>query len=169
MAPAEWTAKKVYYLGVMTVAYVFGEIAHFLINTSSRAVAKDVAFGDLACYRNTSYVLAESVEANATACASLKSESECAAQAHCEWNYSGLGLEYQLLAGPSFIAVFTVSSVLAGFAADTIKAVGRNRIMAGGVALFSVSCFLMGLAGSYWQLVILRMGIAAGKIDAFLL
>jgi len=37
---------------------------------------------------------------------------------YCEWNYNGLGLDYQILAGPSFIAVFTVVGVLLGIAAD---------------------------------------------------
>lgn len=37
---------------------------------------------------------------------------------YCEWNYNGLGLDYQILAGPSFIAVYTVMGVVLGFAAD---------------------------------------------------
>lgn len=39
---------------------------------------------------------------------------------YCEWNYNGLGLEYQLLAGPSFIFVFTVIGVILGVAADRL-------------------------------------------------
>ncbi len=35
--------------------------------------------------------------------------------------------------------------------------------MAIGVLVFSISLFLMGLSNSYWQLVLLRMGIAAGE------
>ena len=35
--------------------------------------------------------------------------------------------------------------------------------MAAGVVVFSLSLLLSGLTNSYWQLVILRMGIAAGK------
>lgn len=37
---------------------------------------------------------------------------------YCEWNYNGLGLDYQLLAGPSFMAVFSFFGVVAGIAAD---------------------------------------------------
>ena len=40
---------------------------------------------------------------------------------YCEWNYNGLGLDYQILAGPSFIAVFTIAGVILGFAADKYK------------------------------------------------
>lgn len=39
----------------------------------------------------------------------------------CEWNRNGLGIEYQILAGPSFIAVYTVAGVFLGIAADKYK------------------------------------------------
>lgn len=62
-----------------------------------------------------------------------------------------------------FIVVFTFTSLLVGFTSDNLKGLGRNRIMAAGVLLFSTSCFLMGMSNAFWQLVILRMGIAAGE------
>lgn len=37
---------------------------------------------------------------------------------YCEWNYNGLGFDYQILAGPSFIAIFTIVGVFLGIAAD---------------------------------------------------
>lgn len=37
---------------------------------------------------------------------------------YCEWTYNGLGIDYQVLAGPSFIAVFTIVGVVMGFLAD---------------------------------------------------
>ena len=37
---------------------------------------------------------------------------------YCEWEYNGLGMEYQILAGPSYIAVYTILGVILGFAAD---------------------------------------------------
>lgn len=37
---------------------------------------------------------------------------------YCEWNRNGLGIDYQVLAGPSFIAVYTVVGVFLGIAAD---------------------------------------------------
>ena len=36
----DWTFKNITYLSLMTVGYICGEIAHFLINTSSKAVAQ---------------------------------------------------------------------------------------------------------------------------------
>lgn len=37
---------------------------------------------------------------------------------YCEWGYNGLGIDYQVLAGPAFMAVFTVVGVLLGVVAD---------------------------------------------------
>jgi hypothetical protein len=37
---------------------------------------------------------------------------------YCEWTYNGLGLDYQILAGPSCIAVYTIMGVILGIVAD---------------------------------------------------
>lgn len=154
-----------FYLSLMTLGYIFGEIAHFLINTSSKAVAKDVGFGNQACQVLDNVTL----EANDTTCKdAIDDKDKCLQHAEkCTWDYNGSGIEYQVLAGPAFIAVFTFANLFTGLTSDRIagysKYIGRHTLMAFGVMLFSVSLFLMGLANSYWQLVLLRMGIAAGK------
>ena len=83
----------------------------------------------------------------------------------CEWNFNGRGYEYQFLAGPAWVAVFTITGLFIGFASDRIRQsrFGRHRLMAVGFLIFSVSCLLMGCAQYYWQLVLLRMGIAVGR------
>ena len=47
--------------------------------------------------------------------------SSCLSSPNCLWDYTGLGLDYQILAGPSFIGVFTVSGVLVGLLGDWIS------------------------------------------------
>ena len=37
---ADWTVTNIWYLALMTFGYIFGEIAHFLINTTSKEVAR---------------------------------------------------------------------------------------------------------------------------------
>lgn len=37
---------------------------------------------------------------------------------YCEWNYNGLGIDYQVLAGPAYMAVFTVVGIILGIVAD---------------------------------------------------
>ena len=70
-----------------------------------------------------------------------------------------MGLEYQLLAGPAFIAVFTVSGVILGVAADAFS---RTKLLGGCVIAYSVATVGMGAAAEYWQLVVGRMVLAAG-------
>ena len=36
----DWNLKNITFLSLLTLGYIFGEIAHFLINTSSKAVAQ---------------------------------------------------------------------------------------------------------------------------------
>lgn len=79
--------------------------------------------------------------------------------AYCEWNYNGLGLDYQLLAGPSYMAVFTVAGVALGVAADRYN---RVRLLAVCTVVFSAAIVLAGSVKQYWQLVLLRMVMAAG-------
>ena len=83
-----WSWNRCYSLMVMTVAYIVGEVAHFLINTTGRAVAREIHFGDSACFpANKSN--------QATNCTAIKKQAECESQ-DCAWDYSGLGLEYQV-------------------------------------------------------------------------
>lgn len=89
-------------------------------------------------------------------CTSLRVNST----GYCEWNYNGLGLDYQLLAGPSFILVFTLMGVVLGFIADKYNRVHCMCICS---VIFAVAVFLQGSSQSYWQLVVLRMLMAAGE------
>ena len=88
----DWTFKNSYFLALMTLGYVIGEVAHFLINTSSRATARDIHYGDQSCYR----LLSVNVTGDSADCTSFKTEKECVPNPHCEWNYSGFGLDYQV-------------------------------------------------------------------------
>lgn len=127
-----WSWNRCYSLMVMTVAYIVGEVAHFLINTTGRAVAREIHFGESACFpANESKV--------ATNCTAVEEQEECESEG-CSWDYSGLGLEYQVrlpkytwytsnapppqiftlqvLAGPAFVAVFSVSAVILATTSD---------------------------------------------------
>lgn len=77
----------------------------------------------------------------------------------CEWNFNGLGTEYQILAGPSFILCFTVAGVMWGVIADRF-----NRVHLLGVATLAFSLAISGtaFATQYWHLVLFRMALAAG-------
>jgi len=165
---ADWTVTNIWYLALMTFGYIFGEIAHFLINTTSKEVARDVGFGNLACYFNETFDSTD--DANHTRenfCKDEENDTICQNTEYCYWDYSGSGIEYQVLAGPGFIVAFTVANLITGLTSDRIagysKYIGRHTLMALGVLVFSLSLLLMGVSTTYWQLVLLRMGIAAGE------
>merc|ERR1719397_14770 len=151
---------KVYYLSLMTLSYIVGELTHFLINTTSRAVAREVEFGDQSCFKNETAVASDEMAVN---CTSLKNETDCVIKSQCYWHYNGLGLQYQFLAGPAFILVFIFSAVLLAVLSDLLYTkLSRTILLAAGTTTFSLACLLMGLSTEYWHLVILRMLIAMG-------
>jgi len=180
------TVRKVYVLGLMTLSYIVGELTHFLINTTNREVAREIGYGEKACYHNSSITLTDSStetvdecdaaingQTNVTVeesdaiqlfkCSEAKNENQCTDNQHCYWEFSGLGIQYQVLAGPAFILVFIFSAVLLAVLSDWLyDKLSRTVMLAVGTTTFSLSCLLMGLSTKYWQLVILRMFIAAG-------
>lgn len=60
---------------------------------------------------------------------------------YCEWDYNGLGLEYQLLAGPVFILVFTIVGVFLGILADKHN---RSKMLFVCTLVFGVAIVLQG-------------------------
>ncbi|KAG8035046.1 hypothetical protein G9C98_001536 [Cotesia typhae] len=153
---------KPYALAVVSIGYIVGELGHYLIGSTSKATAIDLHYGDISCQLNSTEFsvidLPVQCEAanNSDYCLSL----ELNGTKYCEWNYNGLGLDYQILAGPSFIAIFTVVGVALGIAADKFN---RVRLLAICTLVFSIAIILIGSVKEYWQLVILRMVLAAGE------
>lgn len=153
---------KPYALAVVSVGYILGELGHYLIGVTSKATAEDLHYGDISCQLNSSTL---SIVELPVQCEAAKNQSFCESlelngSRYCEWNYNGLGLDYQILAGPSFIAVFTVVGVILGIAADKYN---RIRMLTICTLVFSIAIVLMGAVTEYWQLVILRMILAAGE------
>lgn len=151
-----------YALGVISIGYVLGELGHYLIGVTSKAIAMDLHYGDVACQLNsTKYHLSQLP----VQCSSVNESSTCESleingTVYCEWNYNGLGLDYQILAGPSFIAVFTIVGVILGIAADKFH---RVRMLSVCTVVFAIAMIVSGGVTEYWQLVLLRMIQAAGE------
>ncbi|XP_058446015.1 putative metabolite transport protein HI_1104 [Malaya genurostris] len=153
---------KPYVLAILTIGYIAGELGHYLIGVTSKATAIELDYGDHACQQNHTEVHRHLLPQQ---CADIDVEHDCHRQhlngtVYCEWNYNGLGLEYQLLAGPSFIAVFTVMGVVLGFAADRFN---RVRLLTVCTLVFALAIIFQGTVKEYWQLILLRMVMAAGE------
>ncbi|XP_020294303.1 uncharacterized protein LOC109859955 [Pseudomyrmex gracilis] len=153
---------KPYALAIVSIGYVLAELGHFLIGATSKAIAEDLHYGDIACQFNSTTLSTIDVPIK---CEDAKNSTDCQSlelngSYYCEWNYNGLGLDYQILAGPSFIAVYTVVGVLLGIAADRYN---RVKLLTVCTLVFSIAIILSGAVTEYWQLLILRMIHAAGE------
>lgn len=151
-----------YVLAVLTIGYILGELGHYLIGVTSKQTAIELDYGDHACQQNHTDFLRHELP---TQCADVKNETACYAlhvngTGYCEWNYNGLGLDYQLLAGPSFILVFTIMGVVLGVIADKYN---RVKMLSFCTLVFAVAIILQGSVQNYWQLIVLRMIMAAGE------
>ncbi|XP_070163527.1 hexuronate transporter [Polyergus mexicanus] len=153
---------KPYALAILSIGYVLAELGHFIIGVTSKEIAEDLHYGDISCqFNSTTLWLVDlpvqcEIADNSTYCESL----ELNGSHYCEWNYNGLGLDYQILAGPSFIAIYTIVGVILGIAADRYN---RVRLLTVCTLIFSAAIFLSGSVKEYWQLLILRMVLAAGE------
>ncbi|XP_014259873.1 uncharacterized protein LOC106672735 [Cimex lectularius] len=153
-----------YVLVILTLGYLTAELGHFLIGVTSKATATDLRYGDIVCQHNFTeeqynFTLADNCNAalNESSCLALELED---GQKYCEWGRNGLGIEYQIVAGPSFIAVYTIAGVFLGIAADKYR---RIPMIAISVLVCGISVLLIGASQEYWQLIILRMIFAAGE------
>lgn len=89
----------------------------------------------------------------------LKTADKSSTQHVCVWDYDGTGSQYQILAGPVFILVYTVSGIPLGFCAGVFN---RRNLIVFCLLLWSTMTLLTGFATKYWHLVITRFILGIG-------
>jgi len=77
----------------------------------------------------------------------------------CKWDRNGQGLEFELLAGPVFIVIYTVCGIPISVLADLYN---RRNLLVFGLALWSAMTLVTGFVDRYWQLVVTRFLVAVG-------
>ena len=109
---SDWSFQNIYFLSLITTGYIIGEIAHFLLSTTSKEVATDVHYGEQVCEAlNDTYSDAR--------CDEYEEESSCMAHnSTCGWVYNGQGTDFQILVGPAFIYTFSAAALIFGIALD---------------------------------------------------
>ncbi|ODN02815.1 Protein spinster 1 [Orchesella cincta] len=123
---------------------------------------REIGYGDKGCMIN------EKPITNFTNkdCVDITEEFQCGEKSFnnisnvCTWNYTGRGFDYQILAGPMFIGIYTFAAIPVGIAADTYN---RKVLLGISVAFWSVCTLLSGFVNSYWQLLVLRFGLGLGQ------
>ena len=73
----DWNVRSIYFLALMSLGYMIGEIAHFLIITTSRPVAREIKYGDKGCYYNNTLPMEQKNES--IKCEGFKDASSCMA------------------------------------------------------------------------------------------
>lgn len=151
-----------YVLGILTIGYILGELGHYLIGVTSKQTAIELDYGDKACQQNNTAFHRFQLS---TQCAEVMNQTHCQelhfnGTKYCEWNHNGLGWDYQLLAGPSFIFIFTIMGIVLGVVADKYN---RVKMLSVCTLVFAVAIILQGSVENYWQLFLLRMVMAAGE------
>ncbi|XP_035709150.1 uncharacterized protein LOC118436091 isoform X2 [Folsomia candida] len=152
-------------LFLMGSIYMIGELGHFLLGTVSRSMAQDIHYGDKGCLKeaNMDHVKSE-------VCTDVENESECwnvtaigsngTLVPACTWDYTGLGLEYHILAGPAFVAMFTVAGLGWGYFADKFN---RVKFLTVAALIFSAAISGTSFATKYWHVLLFRMALGVGE------
>lgn len=168
MAGSAWqlrsaTPYSLYVLALLLMAYLLNQLDRYALAIVAVPMSQEVHFGDHGCLKNDSFT--DDQFGNIT-CKKLKNETSCLTQQNlngsfvCKWDYNGQGLEYQIVAGPVFILIFTFMGVILGFAADKFN---RKILLAVCLIFWSIMTLLTGFVKEYWQLVLLRFGLGMGE------
>ncbi|CAL1540212.1 unnamed protein product [Lymnaea stagnalis] len=150
-----------YVLFVLLLAYLFNQLDRYMLAITIIPMAQELKFGDQGCVRNESVkTFDHHIACNGThedSCLDILSPNHTSA---CKWDYNGQGWDYQILAGPVFILIYTFAGIFIGFAADIYN---RKLMLACCLSFWSAMTLLTGLVTEYWQLVILRFGLGLGE------
>lgn len=158
---------NVWALFLFLLTYLLNQLDRFLFGITAKSMAQEIHFGDRACMINTSFTESDLVSDNGTdfKCEAT-SQKSCENLLNmngshvCKWDYNGQGLEYQLVAGPVFIVIYTFSGIFISFLADRYN---RKIMLAACLVIWSAMTLLTGFVNSYWQIVILRFGLGIGE------
>ena len=78
-------------LALLTLSYLVGEMGHFMLGATSRDMARTIGFGDKECVPRGLENVTE-----VTQCMTMSREV-CDTTISCQWDYTGRGLDYQVL------------------------------------------------------------------------
>ncbi|KAJ7378131.1 hypothetical protein OS493_024796 [Desmophyllum pertusum] len=124
----------VYVLFLLLGAYLLNQLDRYALAVSSQPMAHDIKCEWKRAKNSTQHV--------------------------CVWDYDGTGSDYQILAGPVFILVYTVSGIPLGFCAGVFH---RRNLIVFCLLLWSAMTLVTGFATKYWHLVITRFVLGIGE------
>ncbi|XP_046440533.1 protein spinster homolog 1-like isoform X2 [Daphnia pulex] len=160
---------SIYVLLLFLITYLLNQLDRYMLAIVTKPLAQEIHYGDQGCMTNTSATF----PTPQVVCQKLTNESSCAQFLYndttfggCKWDYTGQGFDYQILAGPIFILIYTFAAIPVGIAADLYnrKIHTYMQVLLGISLIFwSVCTLLSGFVTSYWQLALLRFGLGLGE------
>ncbi|XP_013388870.1 protein spinster homolog 1 [Lingula anatina] len=155
---------SLYVLLLLLIAYLLNQLDRYTLAIVTQPMAQEIHYGDHGCLDNTENVTHK--ENSTVTCKKILNETECLLATDyyedelCKWDYNGQGFEYQIVAGPVFILIYTFTGIFLGFAADQYN---RKNLLAFCLMFWSLMTLLTGFVKEYWQLVLLRFGLGFGE------
>ncbi|CAH1785992.1 unnamed protein product [Owenia fusiformis] len=152
---------SIYVLFLLLFAYLLNQLDRYTLPIVTKPMAQELHYGDKVCMQNSS--AGSDVQCtNKT----VESEQQCVKLTNingthvCEWNYNGQGIEYQVIAGPIFIVIYTFMGIFLGIAADHLN---RKNLLAGCLVFWSIMTLVTGFSSEFWHLAVLRFGLGIGE------
>ncbi|KAF6023363.1 hypothetical protein EB796_018320 [Bugula neritina] len=159
------TPYKCYVLLLCLLAYLLNQLDRYLLPVMSKHIAHDIHYGDMGCLDRDGYF--NSSITDDKYCSHISTKSACESgfyfggnESVCEWDYTGQGIEYQLIAGPVFIVVYTLCGIFIGYLTSIFK---KKNLLAFFLLVWSVFTALSGTCNTYWQLALTRFGLGIGE------
>ncbi|XP_032786983.2 MFS-type efflux pump MSMEG_3705 isoform X2 [Daphnia magna] len=160
---------SIYVLLLFLITYLLNQLDRYMLAIVTKPLAQEIHYGDQGCMTNTS----AASPSPQVVCQKLTNQSSCTQFVYnetifggCKWDYTGQGFDYQILAGPIFILIYTFAAIPVGIAADLYnrKFLTYMQVLLGISLIFwSVCTLLSGFVTSYWQLALLRFGLGLGE------
>ncbi|XP_052789670.1 protein spinster homolog 1-like [Mya arenaria] len=159
---------QVYTLIIFLITYLLNQLDRYMLAITIKPMSQELKFGDMDCMLLSNYSSNDAIS-NGAKCEDAKDTKSCFAKTYgngseainpCKWDYNGQGFEYQIVAGPVFIVIYTFAGIFISFAADKYN---RKVMLGACLILWSVMTLLTGFIKEYWQLVLLRFGLGFGE------
>nr|XP_015222496.1 PREDICTED: D-galactonate transporter-like isoform X1 [Lepisosteus oculatus]XP_015222497.1 PREDICTED: D-galactonate transporter-like isoform X1 [Lepisosteus oculatus] len=150
----------VYVLCLLLATYLLNQLDRYILAVVILPLTQEIRFGDKSCLPN------QTVLPGPESCNNASTEKKCGSllnsnrTPYCKWGYNGNGWEYQIMAGPIFILIYTFMGFFIGFLADSAN---RKNLLALSLLFWSLMTFLMGFVTEYWHLLVLRFGQGIGE------
>lgn len=158
---------SLYVLLLLLITFMLNQLDRFVLPITSIPTAQELEFGDKSCLK-----FDNASSSDGKVCSDINKFSDTIEESCnnatrdgieiCHFTYNGQGYEYQIIAGPVFILVFTVMGIVVSTFADSFSKY-RTYILAASLAFWSLMTFLSGFVNSYWQLAVLRFGLGIGQ------